>query len=179
MAQNRISGDQKRSAEERSEPDGAVTTAARKVMETAQDAVEYGKAQATQKSATLFNRQKSVLTNEVSRLTGVVREATKGLEDDDQLAVANYLNSAVGMLDRFETYVDDATVESLLADAESCARKRPAIFYGGLFVAGVAAARFLKAASEANARIARENEQAERAQASTSADKRPRKKQTN
>jgi hypothetical protein len=86
-----------------------------------------------------------------SRLTGggeAVRRAADKLRDENDPNIARYADMIADNLNRVGQYVRERDLASMYHDVERAARRRPEIFFGGLFVAGLAVARFLKASSQ-------------------------------
>src|SRR5690606_28949234 len=67
-------------------------------------------------------------------------------EEDDQ-NLADYADRAAEKLSRVENYLKRQDLGQLLDDVEATARRRPELVFGGLLIAGLATARFLKASS--------------------------------
>lgn len=59
-------------------------------------------------------------------------------------AVAPYLERVAEQVDRFSDMVENRSVNDIMRGVQDFARERPALFLGGCFALGVAAARFLK-----------------------------------
>ena len=57
---------------------------------------------------------------------------------------AHYVKTAADKLEGVARYFETSDVKTMARDAESYARRNPAIFLGGAFVLGVLAARFFK-----------------------------------
>lgn len=66
---------------------------------------------------------------------------------DQNPAVANFADTAATRLESFATTIRDKDVNELMNEVEDLARRQPALFIGGAFLAGVFAARFLKSSS--------------------------------
>lgn len=89
--------------------------------------------------------RKSVIANEVGVFGSAVRSASESLESDGEETVAQYAEMCADELENASEYLRERRIQDLYHDANRFARKHPQIFLGGLFVAGVVAARFLKA----------------------------------
>ncbi len=66
---------------------------------------------------------------------------------DQNPTMANFADTAATRLEDFATSIRDKDVNELMSDVEDMARRQPALFIGGAFLAGVVAARFLKSSS--------------------------------
>jgi hypothetical protein len=87
------------------------------------------------------SRQKLNRVAEALRQTG----ANANQEDD---YVARYMERAAQGVDRMAQYLDARNVDEILHDAREMARRRPEVFVGGLFVAGLMLGRFLRSSAQ-------------------------------
>ena len=90
-------------------------------------------------------RKKTMLAEEIGVFRDAVQKATETLREEDHGGVAQYTAAAAEQLDRCRKSIDQRNVGELLDDAQDFTRRHPEVVYGGLFVAGLAAMRFLKA----------------------------------
>jgi hypothetical protein len=81
-------------------------------------------------------------------LTAVGRELRS--RDDD--ALASLTDRAADQVSRFAGYLRGKDLDEIVYEGEQFARRQPALFLGGAFLLGVAAARFLKASGQPRAR---------------------------
>lgn len=96
-----------------------------------------------------FGEQKSRAADEASHLSEAVRCAAERLHEEQDEHLAGYADSLAQQIDRVSDYLRERDMRDLLNDAQAFARRRPEVVLGGMFVAGLVAARFLKASSEA------------------------------
>lgn len=82
----------------------------------------------------------------VRRVALQLRHASETLRSEDEFA-ARLAERMSGSVDRVAGYVSKADVQHLRRDAESFARARPAVFFGGAFLVGLAIGRFFKSSS--------------------------------
>jgi hypothetical protein len=81
------------------------------------------------------------LTSVASRL----RESGSQLRSSDSQDFAGeYVERAAEQIERIARYVDSADLREVVDQVEDFARRRPAVFIGGAFAAGLLAARFIK-----------------------------------
>lgn len=88
--------------------------------------------------------QKGRVTDSLSSLARAVRTSTDSLRDNQQPAVADYVERAASQIERLSATLRDRDVNELVHDAQQFARRQPAIFVGAAFAAGMLAARFMK-----------------------------------
>ncbi len=102
-----------------------------KARDQARSAVEERKGQA----ASSLDSLSSVLRDSAGRLRG------------EQSFFGDYAESAAERVDRLARYLRESDPEKFVRDAEDFARRRPEVFMGGMLVAGLLLARFLKSSS--------------------------------
>ena len=66
-------------------------------------------------------------------------------EADD--SVGRYMERAAQGVERMAAYLDEKDVNQILHDAREMARRRPEVFVGGLFIAGLMLGRFLRSSA--------------------------------
>jgi len=77
------------------------------------------------------------------RVATQLESAGEGLRADDAL-VAKLAESASRSVGRVAEYVSTTDGSGMIRDTEQLARRQPALFFGGAFLLGLAAGRFLK-----------------------------------
>lgn len=91
----------------------------------------------------------STLGSVASRL----RESGSQLRSTDAEDFAGeYVERAAQQIERFSQYVQRADFREMVDEVEAFARRRPALFIGSAFAAGILAARFLKSSREGQRR---------------------------
>lgn len=109
---------------------------AREVAGTAQDRVrEQADTRSTQVGSTM------------SSVARAMRQAADELRGEGQHAPANAVHGVADRTDRLGGYLTDASGDQLLHDLEDLGRRQPWLVIAGGFMAGLAAARFLRASS--------------------------------
>ena len=126
----------------------ALSEAGERVKEKAKEAGDKVKEQ----GRTFLNEQKGRVGSEIGTYSAAARRAAERLEGGSDTNLSSYVSSAADQLDRLATRVQERDLGELIDDVEEMARRRPEVFYGGMFVAGLVAARFLKASKEKRAR---------------------------
>ncbi|HXE81169.1 MAG TPA: hypothetical protein VNK41_10490 [Vicinamibacterales bacterium] len=101
------------------------------------------------KTASQLNAGKSRATAQLDEIAHNIRRSTERLRAERHEAVAALLERAGDRLERLSAQLRDHDVEELLRAIEAFGRRRPALFLGTSFAAGLMLARFAKASSEA------------------------------
>jgi hypothetical protein len=102
-------------------------------------------------------------TRAAERIEGAsttVRQAADRFEEQHDPNIAHYTRLVANKLEHAAVYVRERDLRGLQHDTEDWAREHPTLFFGGLFVAGFAAARFLKASADRNSSKPYESNQA-------------------
>ncbi|GAA4454206.1 hypothetical protein [Novipirellula rosea] len=113
------------------------TAAKQKAVEAAEAAKQSGRKYAHEKKARL--------ADELGIFSGAIRKASSKLHEEQHDSLASYVDAAAEQLDHVRESLLSKDVGDLIADVQDFTRRRPEVVYGGLFVAGLAAMRFLKA----------------------------------
>jgi hypothetical protein len=83
----------------------------------------------------------------IRRVAMELRHVGETLQPADEFA-ARVAQRASGSIDKVAGYVSSADVRQLRNDTESFARNRPAVFFGGAFLLGLALGRFFKSSAQ-------------------------------
>ena len=108
----------------------AAQSAARKAQEAGRDFV---------------HEQKENLAQKAHQYAEALRVAAERLRDEEGNVLAKPAEKWAEQLERMSSYVREKEPNDFLEDLEMFARRKPEVVFGGLFVVGLAAARFLKA----------------------------------
>ena len=101
--------------------------------------------QAQETGRTYITRQKETLAQKVDEYAKAARAAADRLKADEGNMLAEPTGRAAQQLERLSGYLREKQPIDLLDDLEGFTRRRPEVVFGGLFIAGLAATRFLKA----------------------------------
>lgn len=146
---------------------GRTGTSAKEPAERARQQIEEAAERAKEKGQGFLRGQKDRVASELHAYSSAARKAASRLEDESDLQLAQYINGAADRLDELSEHVSQRDLGELWDEVESMARRRPEIYYGGMFLAGLAAARFLKASRRKGLRQRFENEAAQRQEIET------------
>lgn len=96
----------------------------------------------------LVGQQKDQAADKLGSLAGALREAANKLNEGEQSGdFGRYADQAAQQVDKLSTYLRDNDLRGFVRDTENFARRRPDLFLGTTFLAGLMVARFLKASS--------------------------------
>lgn len=111
------------------------------------------------RSQTLIDAQKTRAAVELTNLSAAMRRAADKLHVEKSESLARYADAAAERLEDVARYVDQNDLSDLAREAQEFARRRPALIAGGVFLAGLAFARFVKAAQppESSSNASRRN----------------------
>jgi ElaB/YqjD/DUF883 family membrane-anchored ribosome-binding protein len=85
----------------------------------------------------------------LSSVASRLRESGSQLRGaDEQDFAGEYVQRASEQIERFAKYVENAEVREVVDRVEDFARRRPAVFIGTAFAAGILAARFLRSSRD-------------------------------
>ena len=98
----------------------------------------------------LVTQQKDQAAARLGGVAGTLRDLGTRLEDEDGGGggFGHYAVRAADQVDRLSHYLRDRDLTTFLRDTENFARRRPDVFLGGTFLAGLLLARFLKSSAD-------------------------------
>jgi hypothetical protein len=99
-----------------------------------------------QRAGSALDSQKSRAVDGITAVVEAVRRTGDQLREKNG-AMAGYVDSAAGQLERWSSQLRDRDMNELMDDVTSFARRRPAVFVGGGVALGLLAARFLKSSA--------------------------------
>jgi len=152
MATNTTTRSARRSAQTSTDPStetAAATerqTALAEATETTGQAV--GQVADTTRTAIVdqADRQRFRAADSADQVAGAIRRVSGELESE-QPGIASVVDTAAQQTERIGRYLRETDAEQILTGVQDFARRQPLVFFGGAFVLGLAAARFIKAGS--------------------------------
>lgn len=96
----------------------------------------------------LFEERREQAANKVKKVGKAVRQAAQALHAVRMNDAANYAYSAARQVEGVSSYIKERNLTQITQDAEEVVRRHRGVVVGGLFVAGFALARFLKASED-------------------------------
>ena len=91
--------------------------------------------------------QKDMATDGISTIARAVRRTTQELREQQHDTMAGYVDRAADQLERLSSGLKNKDIGQLFRDAQSLARRQPAMFVGSAFAIGLLGARFLKSSA--------------------------------
>jgi len=141
-------GDQNGKDSEQSAAERVKTVAAEtfeRTKETVKESTSRAAERFQEQGASWAATQKERIAEELSHVSYAFRQATDSLRHEDDQNVAAVTQLVAEQTSRVADYVRSGDVSRFRDDAEQFARRRPEVFFGGLFLVGLALSRFLKA----------------------------------
>ena len=134
---------------------GASTGAAldtKEILQQAKNTAGQAYEKVTEQASSQISTQKENLARGLSSVADGIRQMGENLRDSDQQTplaglTAKYGDSLASQVEDISNYLERKDLRELVRDIEVFARRNPAIFIGGAFALGVAAARFLKSSN--------------------------------
>jgi hypothetical protein len=115
-----------------------------KLKDKAAQATEEIKARGKDKLET----GKKTAAKGIEQVAGVLDEATESLERSEQQSLAGYAQELAGSIRSFASNLRDRSVDDLIGETQTLARRNPTLFFFGSVAVGIALSRFLKASAE-------------------------------
>jgi hypothetical protein len=128
---------------------------ARDTVERAREGSAETMRQAVERGESFIGEQKGQVADTIHDCCDALRSAANDLREKQDPNLASLAEALAGRLDRTSDYLKRRETSEIRQDLERFARNQPQFFYGGLFVAGLALARFFKSSppeSQATAR---------------------------
>jgi ElaB/YqjD/DUF883 family membrane-anchored ribosome-binding protein len=142
-------------------PGGSVPPVAPALRDQAADigrkATEGARHLASQAQSTAqerIERGKHDAANTLTSVATTLLQSGMQLRDGEQPMAGEYIERAARQIERVAQYVEKAEFRDMVDQVEDFARKRPAVFIGSAFAAGLLAARFLKNSRSSEQRAA-------------------------
>lgn len=104
--------------------------------------------QVKQQGQQMMRQQKEQLVQRLHHCSAASRKAAEQLRTDDDPMLAGYAEAIADQLDRGSDYIRNRDGREMIRDVGDLARRQPEMFFGGMFIAGLCLARFLKSSSK-------------------------------
>ena len=133
------------------ESSGTLTETKQKITQTAREAASKAKgavsstaAKAREEAERLAAEKKETAANRIGSYSSAIHDTARSLEDKDP-NIAWFTHQAADRLQGIADYMRNHDFTALRLDAENMARRHPAVFFGGMFLAGLVVGNILKA----------------------------------
>jgi hypothetical protein len=120
-----------------------------KIAAKSHEAAEHWKETVVEQANQVRDKARSAQEHTGDRIRTVatqLRNVSDSLREDDPLA-SQLAERASRGIEGVAQYVSSTSAQSLIRDTERLARRQPALFFGGAFLLGLAAGRFIKASA--------------------------------
>ena len=84
----------------------------------------------------------------IERIAGALDQATESLGRSEQQSLAGYAQELASGVRSFANNLRDRSVDDLVGETQTLARRNPALFFFGSVAVGIALSRFMKASAE-------------------------------
>jgi hypothetical protein len=145
-----VSGSTSESTKSLASKDEAVESLKTSVTQGAHDLTDQAKGmaagvatQAREAASTRLSGGKERAAQGLGSIASVLRQTSEQLPED-QSGLTKYVTQAADGIDTASSYLQRSSLPDVVRDVESFARREPALFLGGVFVAGLVGGRFLK-----------------------------------
>jgi len=118
------------------------------VVDQAQQTAGQVTGQAKQQASSQLESQKGRLVDTLGSVSHALRQTGQQLDNQQQGAVAGYLNRTAVQVERTTNYLRTRDVHELVEDTQRLARREPALFLAGALALGFVGARFLMSSGQ-------------------------------
>ena len=122
--------------------------AAQQVKQRASEMTRVIKEGIAEEAGRLFDEQKGKAASKVARYGKVIHQSAHALRAVKADGFADYVDSAAEKVEGINEYLEERNLAQVIEDVGEVARRHRGMMLGGMFVAGFALARFLKASGE-------------------------------
>jgi ElaB/YqjD/DUF883 family membrane-anchored ribosome-binding protein len=143
MVNQRVSGSATSASRTRAagSPTGQAAQAAQQVSETARQTVT----QATETARQQADRQLDKVSQGLEQFAQTMHQTGDTLQQNEQAALGQYVHKAAGQVERASDYLRVSSVNDIIDDVQSYARREPVVALSVAVGLGFIAARLLKA----------------------------------
>ncbi|HEY0007212.1 MAG TPA: hypothetical protein VGB55_00685 [Tepidisphaeraceae bacterium] len=145
QAAGALSGARQRTGEAASAATQSMKETATQVKNQATEVTQKAVSQLKEHGQRAVTEQKERTATTLTDVGNALQNAADRLRQDNDDNIASYIDAVAGLSNRAGSYLREADVSALVGDVQSVARRNPGLFLGGMFIAGLAVARFAKA----------------------------------
>jgi hypothetical protein len=117
------------------------------VMQQTKEAAGRAADQAVQQVKTQIETGKERATGSLAEVAQALHETGASLRERNLGAVGHYADTGAELVEQVSGYFRDRSVDQIVDDAESLARRQAGLFLGGAFAVGFILSRFFKSTS--------------------------------
>jgi hypothetical protein len=127
-----------------SETKNRITQTARETASKVKDAASSTALRAKEEAQRFATEKKETAANRITSYSSAIHDTARSLEEQDP-NIAWFTHRTADRLQSIADYVRNRDFATLRQDAEDMARRHPAVFFGGMFLAGLVVGNFVKA----------------------------------
>lgn len=120
---------------------------AQQAAQTAVDQTQQVAGQAVDQAKSVLDSRKDDGAQTLQQTADALRQTGDTLRQNNVGFAAGFVDGAAGQIDRAAEYLRTTNVNDMVSDVENFARQNGTVFFGGAFVLGLFAARFLKSST--------------------------------
>lgn len=124
-----------------------VRETSRAAMDQAREARRRARDEIRARGEDLVENQKNRCADYIEHYSAATKRAAEQLREEHDDVLASYADNLAGTLERTADYLRRRDLREFVETIETYTRRHPEVVLGGMFVAGLAAARFFKAAA--------------------------------
>lgn len=116
----------------------------RSIKEQATETLEAARRRFSENARSALVQQKDRSVGSLRRLSTAIHEAASRLDREGDHTLAEYTDLLGTQVDKATSYLQERDASNVLRDLEGLARRQAGLLIGGMFVAGLIAARFIR-----------------------------------
>ncbi len=129
----------------RSRPSQGAAASSQQTVQQVRDTARQTVMQATDTAKQQADRQLNKVSDGLDQVVQTLHQASDSLRENNQGIVGGYVDKAADQVERISDYVRERSVEEIVGDVQSYARREPVVTIGVALGVGFIAARLLKA----------------------------------
>lgn len=122
-----------------------ITQAARDTAAKVKSATSGTVAKAKNEAARVVTEKKETAANRIGGYSEAIRDTARSIEEKGDPNIAWFTNQAADKLQGVADYLRQSDFACVRGDCEGIARRHPAVFFGGMFFAGLLLGNMMKA----------------------------------
>jgi gas vesicle protein len=123
--------------------------------EKANEACNAAFSQAKSAGSVLLDNQKHRITDEIDHWSKAIHSFAHKFRDEQESNIADVADAFADQIGSVSQYIKDKKITDIYRDLDAMAHRHPEIFIGGMFVAGLTLARFIKSSGSSRSQLRR------------------------